>query len=228
MTPNTFEIVTALTVATIGAILLLYFIVLKRKGWLRENSHESFYLCPNLECRKIFQKPIILTDLSQTPARVHPACPHCGFDLETIPPFKAQKKPETVIAVPLSPKKPTVTIEDLLSTKKKRPEEPVTPVKTSKPEISVEPIEVAEKRTAVAKETRKPPEEPIEEPPERVEAPITKEKQSSPPTKSLQARPPECHHFFGYLKKIPKNTSIPDECFGCSKMVECLYYSISE
>jgi hypothetical protein len=33
-----------------------------------------------------------------------------------------------------------------------------------------------------------------------------------------------CEHFFGYLKKRPKNTPIPDECLTCSKMVECLTY----
>lgn len=35
--------------------------------------------------------------------------------------------------------------------------------------------------------------------------------------------PSECLHFFGYLRKIPKNMTIPDECFVCPKMVECLY-----
>jgi len=44
MFPYTFETVTAITLTVIGIILALYFIVLKRKGWLREDSHESFYL----------------------------------------------------------------------------------------------------------------------------------------------------------------------------------------
>ena len=33
----------------------------------------------------------------------------------------------------------------------------------------------------------------------------------------------KCQHFLGYLKKRPKDTSIPDQCLTCSKMVECLY-----
>jgi len=170
MTPNTFEIVTVLTVVSIGAIVLLYFIVLKRKGWLTEDSQGPYYRCPNPECKKIFDKPVVLTDLSQNPTRLHPACPHCGFDLETVSPVRTSKKLEKAVETPLKP----------------------------------------------------------EEPPERIEAPITKEKQSSPPPKSLQARPPECRHFFGYLKKIPKNTQIPDECFGCLRMVDCLYYDVSQ
>jgi len=31
-----------------------------------------------------------------------------------------------------------------------------------------------------------------------------------------------CPHKFGYLKNLPRNTPIPDECFGCPKVVECL------
>ncbi|MEM3703942.1 MAG: hypothetical protein QXX79_05965 [Candidatus Bathyarchaeia archaeon] len=34
----------------------------------------------------------------------------------------------------------------------------------------------------------------------------------------------KCEHFFGYLKKRPKITPIPDECLTCSKIVECLTY----
>jgi len=172
MFPYTFEVVTAITLAVIGIILALYFIVLKRKGWLREDSQRSYYRCPNPECKKIFEKPVELTDLSgENPTRLHSACPHCGFNLETVSPVGTSKKVEKAVKTPFHP----------------------------------------------------------EEPPGHVEASkIIKGKQPSPPSKSLQARPPECRHFFGYLKKIPKNTQIPDECFGCPRMVDCLYYDVSE
>lgn len=32
----------------------------------------------------------------------------------------------------------------------------------------------------------------------------------------------ECPHFFGFLKKRPKNMPIPDECLTCNRMIECL------
>jgi len=32
----------------------------------------------------------------------------------------------------------------------------------------------------------------------------------------------DCLHQFGYLRTLSKNAPIPDECFGCSKIVECL------
>lgn len=32
----------------------------------------------------------------------------------------------------------------------------------------------------------------------------------------------ECTHHFGYLAKRPKNSSFPEECILCEKVVECL------
>ena len=211
MFPYTFEIVTALTLTVIGIILVLYFMVLKRKGWLTENSRGSSYRCPNPGCRKIFQKPTILTDLSETPARVHPACPHCGFDLERASPFPGQKKPEMAVEVQPSPKK--------------RLEEPMVSVRTPEPANSVGLTEIPGKPT-IAVETQASPEALSE----RIEAPrIPKEEQPrTTPSKRAEERPPGCPKFFGYLKRLSKNASIPDECFRCPKMVECLYYTFSE
>lgn len=32
----------------------------------------------------------------------------------------------------------------------------------------------------------------------------------------------ECPHYFGYLKKRPKNKPISDTCLTCQKMIQCL------
>jgi len=32
----------------------------------------------------------------------------------------------------------------------------------------------------------------------------------------------KCPHFFGFLKKRPKNMPIPDECLTCNRMIDCL------
>jgi hypothetical protein len=159
-----FDIVTALTITVISLILVLYYIVLKRKGWLREDWKETHYRCPNQECRKIFEKPVKLNDLSQNPPRVYSACPHCGFNLETASPSAVGKKTKMPFKIPQSPKEST---------------------------------EMSEKPAAKG-------------------------------IQKLQARPPKCSHFLGYLRKIPKNTTIPDQCFSCHQMVECLSYDISE
>jgi hypothetical protein len=62
-------------------------------------------------------------------------------------------------------------------------------------------------------------------PSQSIELPKVIEERPVPiPSNLAQLRPPNCTHFFGYLRKLPKNTSMPDDCFGCPKMVECLYY----
>jgi len=91
------------------------------------------------------------------------------------------------------------------------PEEPVVTAKTPKPTMSVESMEIPE-NPMVAEENQNFTEE---------------EKPPTTPSK-LQTRPTGCNHYLGYLKNFPKNTPIPDECFGCLKMIECLYYKISE
>ena len=69
-------------------------------------------------------------------------------------------------------------------------------------------------------------EEALEELLQPAEPPKVTEESSVPiPPTLTQLRPPNCTHFFGYLRKLPKNTSMPDDCFGCPKMVECLYYN---
>jgi hypothetical protein len=32
----------------------------------------------------------------------------------------------------------------------------------------------------------------------------------------------KCPYHFGYLSELPKNTPIPEECFFCSRVVECI------
>jgi hypothetical protein len=72
-------IVTVVAIVIIAIIFAVYLIILRRMGWLGEKS--DFYRCPNQECKKVFQKPIELRDLSETPPRIYPACPECGADL---------------------------------------------------------------------------------------------------------------------------------------------------
>ena len=32
----------------------------------------------------------------------------------------------------------------------------------------------------------------------------------------------KCLHKFGYLSELPKSASIPEECFFCPKVVDCI------
>lgn len=80
MTQNISGTITIVAVALISLIFILYLVVLKKNGWLGRKS--NFYRCPNQECKKIFQKPIELKDLSMNPPRTYPACPECGANLD--------------------------------------------------------------------------------------------------------------------------------------------------
>jgi DNA-directed RNA polymerase subunit RPC12/RpoP len=33
-----------------------------------------------------------------------------------------------------------------------------------------------------------------------------------------------CHHFFGYLRKRAKDSSIPEDCLTCERMIECMVH----
>jgi len=33
--------------------------------------------------------------------------------------------------------------------------------------------------------------------------------------------PQECQHQFGYLRTLPRNASLPDECLRCHKILDC-------
>jgi len=33
----------------------------------------------------------------------------------------------------------------------------------------------------------------------------------------------ECVHSLGYLRNLPQNTPVPNECFGCQKVMRCLF-----
>jgi len=57
----------------------------------------------------------------------------------------------------------------------------------------------------------------------KMEAPVERKRtlderiQESPKTKTA----PKCKHQFGYLRTLPKDTPIPDECFSCDRIIAC-------
>lgn len=110
------------------------------------------------------------------------------------------------------------------------PQTPSSAARTEQPEIreNAPPALIPkEEKSATPQPAVQTPTSP-RKPSESVEAPkIIEERRAPTPTARPYLRPASCPHFFGYLKKIPKNASMPDECFGCPKMVECLYFNPS-
>lgn len=47
------------------------------------------------------------------------------------------------------------------------------------------------------------------------------EKEITKPTPKPQTDSAKCTYSFGYLRKLDKGASIPDECLGCSRVMEC-------
>jgi len=50
-----------------------------------------------------------------------------------------------------------------------------------------------------------------------------KDKSEEPTTRPSPAGFSTCKHNFGHLRKLPPNTPVPDECFGCPKVTRCLF-----
>lgn len=94
--------------------------------------------CPYGECKKGFEKPVMLTDFSKTPRETYYACPHCLTKVDVV-------------------------------------------VKDS----SLGSVSVETSRNCV------------------------------------ESPPKECGHHFGYLKGLPREAAIPDECLTCSKLLQC-------
>jgi len=199
-----FDIITALTIGGILAILLLYVVVVYKKGWLKKNSQgsETYFLCPNSKCRRVFKTPIWLTDLSKTPPESYQACPHCSSDLQISPSFHAKEG----TALESKPNAQPV-IQDLKTSVRAHSahDENLPESKESQKEV------FKPKITSI---------KPIENPKETPAKPaVTPLKQAE---KNVSERPRACSHYFGYVRTLPKNTSIPDECLWCPWIVKCL------
>ncbi len=56
---------------------------------------------------------------------------------------------------------------------------------------------------------------------EEEEAPSVEEEKKEIP-KVIEPAPTVCPYHVGYLKKRPKNTPVPEECFTCVEMIDCM------
>lgn len=124
---------------------------------------------------------------------------------EDIKPPSMHAYPERVKKIPAerkTPEKPTISVK----TKKITSEKPASPVKIQK--IREEPTGSIQAKAHVETEKNQ------------------KKKNGKQAKRSFflfgETSFEGCPHKFEYLRTLPKNTPIPDECFGCSKILECL------
>jgi hypothetical protein len=227
----TIETVTIITVVVIGIILAIYLTILKRNGWLGRSA--QFYLCPNRECRKVFQKPVELRDLSETPARVYRGCPHCGIDLEPVLASCPEKKSALKANASLQQENIEMKIEDsALKIESRNPE--IGEQVESSHENSSKPVETEKSQIAIGNRKR------LLESAEPASARATSKtralkilQESHLPLKTLKEVTSNtevkmsddcfegCPDFFEYLQSLPKGTMAPHPCHSCPKRVDC-------
>jgi len=169
----------------------------------------------------VFKKPVWLTDLSRTPPESYQACPHCGINIQAIGSAGSLASPMLDVV-----RKPSPSSNEVRS-QHRRPlfgkKATATDKAESSPELPKSTLQAsAFERPSKLEEPQLP--KPISEfPNTRKSAP---EKPSELPKKNVEKGSPEslkkCSHFFGYVRTLPKNTPIPDECLWCPSIVDCL------
>jgi len=217
-----FDLLTALTVSGILAILAIYVIVVYKKGWLKRESKtdQAYYLCPSQKCRRVFKKPVWLTDLSRTPPESYQACPHCGMNVQAV------SSGLLATAMSEAAAKPSIAAGEVRSSQDR--------LRFTRREVIAAKSEQGSELTKPSLQTSGPKSQPKSED-EQVHKPlfqspqIRNEAQQKPlgspkrnGEKSSVESQRKCSHFFGYVKTLPKNTPIPDECLWCPSIVDCL------
>jgi len=214
-----FDLLTILTISGILAILTIYVIVVYKKGWLKRESKadQAYYLCPSQKCRRVFKRPVWLTDLSHTPPESFQACPHCGMKVQamsssaatmstsehTKPPGGASEigKPKARLHFARRETTPNKSESSLESKLDLATNDTVSHQKQEGKQAPKPLFHFPQTQ----EETQKPPESP-----------------KRPEVKGTVENQRKCSHFFGYVKTLPKNTPIPDECLWCPSIVDCL------
>lgn len=246
MISGAFDVVTYITIISIVAILTVYILILKRNGWIGKTSN---YRCPNPDCKKIFHSPLKVKDYSnKKDTRI--ACPECGYDLassgnkkalmQTIVKIDAGQKDqlssdeietevsktnmqnEKVEAINIDPPVLETTHETTPSKINNEDSEKVA--WGDKKELEVE-LENAgsifsNAQSPAMTEQRDKPEkiENVNLPPENIRAKKGKQKKAYV---DKPVRPSSCNNYFGYLWTLPKGVTTPDECYACSKLIDC-------
>ncbi|MDH5782969.1 MAG: hypothetical protein OEZ35_04820 [Candidatus Bathyarchaeota archaeon] len=114
----------------------------------------------------------------------------------------------------------------------RRKSTPIEPKRLGKPTSPAETEKITSEESASAVETPKKPTESIQTKAHAETAEIAETEEEQKPKKAEEAKKSfllfgerdfeGCPHKFAYLNSLPKNTPIPDECFGCPQIVECL------
>jgi Ca2+/Na+ antiporter len=129
-----------------------------------------------------------------------------------------------LVLIKLKPSREYVETTENEPIKLEKPENPETPTETSSNETAENPnqemaVTVQEKPAEASQPETNMPSGEVEE----NEKKNDKDKELKKSFFLFGERDFEgCPHKFGYLKSLRKNAPIPDECFGCPQILECL------
>jgi hypothetical protein len=178
-------------------------------------SEESVVtVCPNPECRREIEEPILLTILSVTPPKEYKACPYCFANLEPEPQIEQEEVPEPTVE-----QEEVMDEEAALATKS---ENSVLEKVKAGPRFWNKVKALIPGSNESQNEKRQKPEEPQAEPAGKKEEKATKEEPKTESYAKKESGSSGCPEAFGYLANRPPGVPIPQECLVCPKMVDCM------
>ena len=239
------EIVTIIIIV-IAVIVTIYLSLLKKNGWI---GNVSNYRCPNPECKRIFHSPMKVKDYSNKQiTRI--ACPECGYDLGSSEDAKAVMENIIENKAEPDPQEASASIESQVSETKiendgteKIKQDPPT-VKTSQERIPLKNHQeskesILDRKIEIEAKTASSVIEPgtliaikdseetkgLEGEPENDKL-LKQSKNFKKVNLKKRAgvkneKPPGCINYFGYLWTLPRGSTTPDECYACSRLIDC-------
>lgn len=196
--------------------------------------------CPNPKCQRQFKESILLTINSVTPPKQYNACPYCFANLETEPLIGQTATPEKIVEQKVDPdpilnEDEVIEIEeDMESVEDQSELKVLEQEKDSGPSFFKKVKALIPGSNGNKKNKKQKTEEPKAEPEleiekedtskdkQEVEVPIEKEEPKIPPSSKKEESNSVCPATFGYLANRQKDESIPQACFVCPKMVDCM------
>jgi hypothetical protein len=187
------------------------------------SKESTVVVCPNPECRKEIEEPILLTIRSVTPPTQYEACPYCFTKLEPEPKMEQEEVPEP--PVEQEEATPIIKSEDAVVEKVKSGPRFLRRFKSLIPRSDESRKEKREKpeepqAEPAVKEEPKPAEEEAE-----IEPVVKEEPEEEPKIEPFAQKESEssgCPAHFGYLANRPPDTPVPSQCLVCPRMVDCM------
>ncbi|MEJ2240706.1 MAG: hypothetical protein P8Y18_00980 [Candidatus Bathyarchaeota archaeon] len=199
---------------------------------------ESFVItCPNPKCRRQFKESIVLTINSVEPPKQYEACPFCFASLEIESPNNkentSEQEPQKVVVQEPILENETLKFEEFEENLDELTDEDqekkdsgsgffskvksLIPGSSGTKKDKKQKTEESETDLGILVEKEDRLKDKIE-----IKTPSKTEEQKNIESANKQDANSGCPQSFGYLANRPKDEPIPQVCFVCPKMVDCM------